>query len=270
MARPSLACVLLLSVSLVVALPVAIDAQQSQQPSPTRDQQAVSVITQCLNATGGQTAIAAVADYKGTGTVTYYWAVTGGSGSTTIQGRGTDQFRIDSSIPAGTYTMLVDRGSGEIKDVSGKIKTLYFANAVNKGNLTFPLPELTARLEDSTVSITDGTVVTFNGRQAYRVRTVRNLPSDSTANQVVSKLTTRDFFIDQQTLQVLGTRDAAHPDSPIAGAVTHEMQFSNYQTVNGVSVPFTITELVGGQTTWTIQLTQIAFNVGLSDSNFQP
>jgi hypothetical protein len=48
------------------------------------------------------------------------------------------------------------------------------------------------------------------------------------------------------------------------------MLFSDYRAINGILVPFSITERVAGQTTWTIQLSQIAFNTGLGDTDFQP
>jgi hypothetical protein len=50
--------------------------------------------------------------------------------------------------------------------------------------------------------------------------------------------------------------------------LVHEVHYSNYQTVGGVLMPFSITEDLTGQATWTIQLSQIKFNVGLQESAF--
>lgn len=271
MARPSLACVL----CFVLVLPFAVAAQQSTQPSqtqstaPTRDPQAISVVTQSLTAAGGAQAVTAIGDYKATGTVTYFWAGQEVTGSTTIQGRGTNQFRIDSTLSSGTYTLVVSNGAGVVKDIRGVTSHISSKNALTKGNLSFPLAELATRLQDTTVSITSLGLVTYNGHQANQIRTERILAIDNTPGQALSKFTTRDFFIDPETFQVLGTQDTVYPDNPAAQGSPHQILFSNYQTVNGILVPFTISELVGGQQTWTIQLTQISFNSGLSDADFQ-
>jgi hypothetical protein len=85
-----------------------------------------------------------------------------------------------------------------------------------------------------------------------------------------TKLATRDFFVDPNTFQILSSQDSAHPKDNLSETCPHEMQFSNYQSTNGVLVPFAITETVCGQVTDTITLSQIAFNTGLTDSDFQP
>jgi hypothetical protein len=141
--------------SLVSILPASLLAQQGVQapPVPARDPQAVSLLTQSLLAAGGLPAIAAVLDFKATGNVTYYWAGQDVTGTTTIKGRGTTQFRIDSAVSDGNYTLLVNNGSGELKDVRGRTTPITFANAVNKGNLIFPLAEIANRFQDTTVGI---------------------------------------------------------------------------------------------------------------------
>jgi outer membrane lipoprotein-sorting protein len=47
------------------------------------------------------------------------------------------------------------------------------------------------------------------------------------------------------------------------------MQFSAYQAVNGVLVPFSVSEFVAGQQTMAIQLSHVTFNSGLTDSVFE-
>jgi hypothetical protein len=258
--------------SLVSILPASLHAQQGTQapPVPVREQQAVSVLTQALSAAGGLPAIAAVLDFKATGNVTYYWAGQDVTGTATIKGRGTTQFRIDSTVSDGTYTLLVNNQSGELKDVRGRKTPISFANAVNKGNLIFPLGEIASRSQDMTVGITYVGLVTFNGQQVHQIRTRRVLVGDSGPGQIINKLTVRDFFIDPQTFQVVATLDQGHPDDNAGVDIPHEMLFSDYRAVNGITIPFSITEKIAGQTTWTIQLSQITFNNGLGDTDFQP
>jgi len=49
----------------------------------------------------------------------------------------------------------------------------------------------------------------------------------------------------------------------------HEISFSDHRLASGLLVPFAISEKIAGQQTWTIQLSQITFNAGLSDPDFQ-
>ena len=265
MRRSQLALVLVVVFSI---LPISLLAQQGIQP-PARDQQAVSILAQALGASGGVHAVAAVVDFKASGNVTYFWAGEEVTGTTTIKGRGTDQFRIDSALSSGNYTLLVNKGSGELKNVQGKTTPIAFANAVNKGNLIFPLAEITARFSDTTVGITYVGLKTIDGRQLHQIRTRRILVPDSGQGQLINKLTTRDFFIDTQTFQVVATLDMGHQEDKAGIDFPHEMLFSDYRTMNGISVPFSITERIAGQTTWTIQLSQISFNAGLGDTDFQ-
>jgi hypothetical protein len=223
-----------------------------------------------LSASGGLPAIAAVLDFKATGNITYFWAGEEVTGTATIKGRGIDQYRIDSTLSSGNYTLVVSKGSGELKDIRGRTTPISFANAVNKGNLIFPLAEIAARFQDTAVEIKYIGLVTIDGQQVHQIRTRRILGADTGHGQLLNNLTARDFLIDPQTFQVLATLDKGHPDYKDQVDFPHRMLFSDYRTVNGILVPFSITERIAGQTTWTIQLSQISFNAGLGDTDFQP
>jgi hypothetical protein len=250
---------------------VCLQAKQLNTSSPpNRDEKAVSILTVALDAAGGASAFAAIQDYRATGTATYYWAGQEFTGNTTISGRGNDQFRIVTTLPNGTYVMTVSNRGGTIREVTGKTTPLPFHNAANKGNLTFPLAELAVRLRDNSVAISYVGATTFNGVTVHQVRTYRVLGPDSGNGQLLNKLTTRDFFIDTQSFQVVGTLDMVHPNENATRDYRHELVFADFRTVDGVLVPFSITESIAGQHTWTIQLSAINYNVGLADVDFQP
>jgi hypothetical protein len=85
-----------------------------------------------------------------------------------------------------------------------------------------------------------------------------------------SKLSTRDYFFDPTSLTLLRVRDLLHPDNDaLNGALIHTIDYGNYQTLNGILVPFSVVETIAGQQTWKMQLTSVAFNTGLSDTDFQ-
>jgi hypothetical protein len=245
--------------------------QQSTRTSktPQRDQKAVSVLTQCLTSAGGQTAIAAIRDYKATGIVTYFWADEDVMGSTTIKGRGVDQFRIDSELSSGDYSYIVSKGSGEIIDVRGIITQISSHNAATTTNLSFPFVEIATTIQDTSYTIIYVGLVEKSGHQAIQIRTSKVVMGvNNTADNLRPILTTRDFFIDSQTYQVLSTQDMIDSNGNANKYYPHEVLFSNYVFVNGILVPEGVTEKIGGQYTWTIQLSQVGFNVGLTDADF--
>lgn len=85
----------------------------------------------------------------------------------------------------------------------------------------------------------------------------------------LSRLSTRDYFIDAASFQLLSTVDMVYPQRDPASGHSREIFFSDYRLVNGILVPFSISETVVGQRTWTIQVNQITFNSGLRDTDFE-
>ena len=80
-------------------------------------------------------------------------------------------------------------------------------------------------------------------------------------------LNARDFLIDSDRFSGY-ERSQLGPNYARDGVNGHQFEFSNYQTVNGVAVPFSISETARGQALFTIQLNQVTFNSDLADSDF--
>jgi hypothetical protein len=85
---------------------------------------------------------------------------------------------------------------------------------------------------------------------------------------LLQKLSTRDFYIDVISLQIFSVVDMVHADGNSLDGYEHELRFSDYRAVAGISIPFSVVETVGGQETWALQIQQINFNVGLQDADF--
>jgi hypothetical protein len=246
---------------------VPVSNQQSTLQAGQRDSQALTVLAQTLNAAGGISAVAAIQDFTASGTVDYYWG-DGVSGTVTVKGRGTGEFRVDATLPEGLRTWAVSDGAGFVTEANGSTTQTPYQNAVNFGSLTFPYTYLAAVLQDSSISIAYVGLETQNGAQVQHIQTEKVLSSTFDPVGTISKLTKRDFYIDASTFYVVGMRDMVHPWEKATIDYPHIVQFSNYQQVNGVWCPFLTTEFVNGQQTETIQLSQIAFNTGLQDSDF--
>ena len=123
-------------------------------------------------------------------------------------------------------------------------------------------------MQDTSWSISYIGLVNHGGQQAYDIRFQKIFPQSSDPSGFQSSVTKADFFIDPNTFSILGVQDRAYPKYGEAGNSPHEMEFSNYQVVSGILVPFNMTDLIAGQQTVTIQLSQFTFNSGLTDADF--
>ena len=243
---------------------------QAAAQTVQRDPQAVGILSQALSAAGGVAPLSAIQDFTASGTITYYWAGKEVQGSVTTRGRGTGQFRLDASLPNGVRSWAVNNGTGSVKEVDGTTTPIQYHNTINFGSLTFPFKYLVTALQDTSTSISYLGLVTTDGRQAYHIRLRKVFAPNADPNGIRSKLTTRDFFIDAGTFYVLSTLDMVHPKNRSTEDRPHEMHFSDYRPVNGILVPFSVTEKGGGQRLSTIQFNQISFNTGLRDTDFEP
>ena len=76
-------------------------------------------------------------------------------------------------------------------------------------------------------------------------------------------------FLDPATLLVQELVETAHSDNDYNQTYSHEMDFSNYQKVGNVAVPFDVSEKIAGQTTWSLALSAISFNSGAHKRHFR-
>jgi len=243
-------------------------AGQTTTSTVTRNPQALALLNQALNVAGGTSAVSMIQDFTATGNVTYYWDEPV-QGTVTVRGRGLHEFRVDAALPDGAHSWVVSSASSFQKNPNGTTSALPSQSTVKTPSATIPAIQLLAVIQDTSYSITDGGLVTHDGQQEHEVIVQKTFPLGSDPMDALSAITKTEFFIDPNALTVQSIDDTAYPINDAPGSYPHEMQFSAYQTTNGVLVPFTITELIAGQQTETIQLTQINFNTGLTDADFE-
>lgn len=242
-------------------------AGQQQTPvSAQRDPRALSILERSLEAAGGVDSLGNIQDYVASGKIVYYWAGEEVEGHVTLQGRGVSQFRLEASLPDGVRTWAVNNGTGSLKETDGRKNEIPFHNLVNSGNLTFPSMSLLNVLRDVSVSISYLGLENKEGNSAHHIRSRKTFSFDP--NGVRSKLTTKDFYIDATTFNVIATLDMVHPKSNVMEEHPHEVRFSDYRAVSHMLVPFSIAELCNGQPASAIELTEISFNHSLQDTDF--
>ena len=247
----------------------SLQAQQSSSPpAPTRDSQALGILGQALNAGGGLQAVMAVQDFTANGNITHFWADQPVQGSVTIKGLGVANFRMDENLPTGTESWVASKAEGSEKTIDGKISDLVWANQFKRLSLTFPLALIASAVDNASLQVTYNGQTSYQGHSAYDVRIQQILPSVVDPKGTSSARIAQDFLIDSSTFAILGMRDQLYGESSNQAPLPHEIQFSNVQSQNGVQVPLGVSEFINGQHTWTLQLSSISFNTGLTSTDF--
>ncbi len=256
-------------------LSVSAWTQQTQPSTPIfaaaqKDPQALSTINQALLVAGGTSAVGAITGYTATGNVTYNWNPQV-QGSVTVLGLGLNQYRIDANLPRGVRSSVVSFGQTTNKTEEGVLSQyppthpipssgeFPYQASMLPGGLMFPYEQLLAVVNSPRFNVSNKGTVQVDGNPAYDIHVqwiVAGTPD------LASEYHTRDFFVDASTSKLVMTQDT------VPKHIIHVIRYSNYRAVNGVLVPFSITEEMGGQQTWAIQVSQITFNSGVQDSSF--
>jgi hypothetical protein len=240
------------------------------QSNATQDPQAVSVLNQALSVAGGATAHRAVTDYTGSGTITYH-GNPDVQGTVSIKALNSVAIRIDATLPTGVRSWAVHDGVATTKHENGARSVA--ANPPNApssdafpyqtplfpSSIAFPYRQLTNILVNPSFSVSYNGMTQVDGHSVHDIQVQR---VSAGGIDPMSQYHVREFFIDTTTFQIVMTQDLVPKNT------VHQIHYSNYTPVSGVLVPFAITEDLGGQSTWTIQLNQVSFNSGLQDSTF--
>jgi hypothetical protein len=270
---------LLLSI-LVLAFPVW--AQQARTPTTSsgdqmatvmspapQDPRAVSTVNQALLAAGGLSAIRAIADYTGTGTITYRMPGQP-QGSLTIRGTTLDQVRMDATLAGGVRSQAISDGTLSIKGENESVWHAPFEAPMSPGRMVLPYLLLASAFNNPGTSNSTGYalsykgIVELSGHPAYDIQLEFIIPGLYDPDGLFREYHSIEFFLDTSTLLVVRTQES------IPNHDVRQIQYSDYRQVSGVLVPFSITaEASSFWQTWVIQLDKITFNAGLQDSDFR-
>lgn len=271
--RSALCCA---SVLLFLACPGWSQQAPSLQSAASQDPQAVSVLNQALTGAGGVVAIKSIADYTATGNITYYWN-SKEQGTATILGLGLTSLRIDARLQSGLHSEVQTDGRIGTKTPNSAVEWLPpytfspgqslapitsseafpYQSPKCPGAFAVPSLRLAALLGDPNIKLTYMGTTYVDGHMALDVQAQETGGSDSMSQYKIT-----DYFLDPATLQMVLVQDTVPKN------VVHQIRYSDYRVVNGVLVPFSISEAMGGQTIQLIQLEQVTFNSGLQDSAF--
>lgn len=236
------------------------------QSPPASDPQALSYASQSIAVlTGG----AAISDVTLTGNVIRIAGSETDTGPATLLAKGTSESRIDLQLTGGNRRDILN-GSGGFPQGSwigsDGISNSYAAhNCWTDSSWFFPaLSSLAA------VSSNPNAVLSYVGQENLNGTAVQHLRSylyvaDQSFFQQIS---TMDFYLDSTSLFPVTAKFNIHPDNNGSTNIPVEIDFSNYEPVSGVQVPFHIQRLVQGSLVLDVTISSAVFNSGLPDSDF--
>ncbi len=236
-------------------------AQGSSTVVASKDPQAVAIVTQAIAAMGP--AVSTIQDSLTTATITYY---DGSSGALTIKTRG-QLLRHEIGLPNGSLVYVINPvGSYMLNNGKRSALPLW----ATKYQLPEHIPALGRLIQFSLPNMQLNFVgqETINNQAVYHIL-LYALPTDATSATIEKMLSEFHFFVDASTYQIVKSRGYIFSPDAIENRSVVENSYSDYRSVNGITVPFHIVRTVSGQPYCEITLTNVAFNVGLSASDFQ-
>jgi len=184
--------------------------------------------------------------------------------------RGLYDIRFEIAHHDGSIHLAVTRaaGKGSLRGANGKVVSIA-RNARAGTEVPFlPLPGILADLLASAGQVTYLGFDTVGGRTVHHVAIARQFPKDIDPDGIMTAHSTIDIFIDPETFLIV---KLAHTAADLSGkrSVARTVTFGDYRPVNGAMVPFSMTEILDGQKTWSVTVSSIDFNRECKDADFQ-
>jgi hypothetical protein len=212
--------------------------------------------------TGGTT----IGDVTLTGNVTWNGTDTG---TLTLRALGLNESRMDLALSDGTLTEIRDSQTGAPLGqwISQNNSSGYFASQNCWTDSAWFFPVL------SSLSVGPTTVLSYIGKETRNGVTVQHIQSyqfisGTFFGPTPQQLSTIDFFLDATTFLPTAVAFNVHPDDDMGTNLAVEIDYSEYQKFNGISVPTHIQKLQQGNPLIDITITDASFNTGLSLSVF--
>jgi|SRR5580704_2964811 hypothetical protein len=194
------------------------------------------------------------------------------AGSQTSQGtiriltKGENESFVEFTTDIETRGLIYSSGQANER-LAGKTKILPMELVVTSQAAEFPIPLLSALLNDPNTSFQYVGAEISNGLSLEHVRTWNSFASSPT-HSVLSSFSTRDIWIDTSSGLVQKISFAKRAAQGASPSIPVTLVFSDYRVVSGVAYPHSIKKSVNGTPWATITIQSVTFNNGLNDSQF--
>jgi hypothetical protein len=237
----------------------------SQSQPPVSDPRVLSLVSLSITALTGGTGIS---DVTLSGTAAWSNGTKSETASATLMAKGSGESRFDMTLSAGHRSEIRNDGSssalGEVLLSDGSVLQWSPQNCMV--NAAWFFPQLSVLAETANSSL----IFSYVGQESRNGQAVQHIQSyqyASTNTAAVQQWSTMDIYMDAASL--LPTAFVFNTFSTDGSqTIPVEVDFSNYQTVGGVQVPFRIQRYVAGNLGFDFSVASARFNTGLQDSLF--
>jgi len=247
----------------------AMQAQQSPPPAP-RDAQAVLVLQRSLAALAGTSTIN---DVTLTGTATRIAGSENESGTVTLKATAVGQGRVDLSLPSGQRSEVIDISQaspvGSWSGPDGDWHPIAAHNLFGDPSWFFPTFLIHRVLSAPNYAVSPMDTETNDGVAVEHLTIYQQsgLPTQQAA--LIQGLSQIDIYLNSSTLLPVGVSFNTHADTNALVNIPVEIKFSNYQVVQGASVPYHIQKYIQNGLALDVTVTGVQVNSGLSATDFQ-
>jgi hypothetical protein len=253
----------------VTLLLVPATFPQSNPTPTTSDPQAVTLASQALAALTGTTQ---VNDVTLTGSGTRAAGSDVESGSVTLKALGTLEARLDLSTANGTRSEIRNLDSNSMPQgfwvgLDGNVHSMAGQNCVTDAAWFFPALSILSQLSNPNV------VATYIGQETKNGASVQHLHfvvQSGDPSGFFQQLSAEDVYLDASSNLPVAIIFNTHPDNDATTNIVVEIDFSSYQAVSGVQMPFRIQMQYNGSLLLDLTIQSATLNSGLTDAAFSP
>lgn len=252
----------------VLFLAVQSAVPQTVSSTVTRDPQAVAAVQTALSNLGSVNQ-SAPTSIVASGTYTSFASGAAVSSPLTVEALGFDQFRWEVDTPdQGTFVTIVSGTTGS-RQSSQETDAIPLGQIPGTTFETFPVLALAQWVSSSNIGLTMIGTETIGGQNLLHISITPTLVGNTDANleKIYETTHQREIYLDPQTMLPVRLRYYSH-STDWRTTVPIDLVYSNFQSVNGVLFPLTVTRYSGNQILATIQYQSIVLNSSLNPSDF--
>ena len=257
----------LLVFGFLLSTPV-IQAQQSVATTPPpRDAQSIVVLQRSLAALVGT---ATVKDVTLNANANWIAGSDEESGSATLKATAIGQGRVDLALSGGLRSEVIDASqpgaTGSWYGPDGTWHATVAHNLFSDPTWFFPTFLIKRVLASPNYAISSQDAETHDGVAVEHLKLYKAY-ADKTG--LIQNLSQIDLYLDSSTQLPVSIAFNMHADDDALANIPIEIKFSNYQPVQGISVPYRIQKFIQNGLTLDVTLTAVQVNGGLSATDFQ-
>ena len=250
----------------LLLIPFTAYSQQTAIQNP----QAVAFAAQAMAALTGTTQ---VSDITLTGTATRTLGSDIENGTITLKALGTLYSRYDLSTEVATRTEVRSVTSAGVPQgywvaPDGSFQYMAGHNCQTGAVWFFPVLSSLSLVANPLYSISYIGQESLGGNQVQHISFALSPAASASITPALQVLSTTDVYLDSVSLLPVAIAFSTHDDNNAGTNIPVEIDFSNYQQVNGVQIPFHVQKYLNGSLFLDVTIQSAVLNSGIPSSDF--